>query len=358
VSTSPVITAWSAYSAYGAGRDRLARGLAAGESAVTAIDGGAWGTLDSRAALIPGFDTREVLGKKNTRGMSRLSGIAVATVRMLQEEVAGDQATGLVLGTTTGSAEAMMEITRRSLVASRPYLIDAALIPYAVMNGAAGQCAIWHEYKGPNATIAAGRPSGLAALGYARRLLLAGRASLVIAGGAEEYSRARSWLEFHSAPDGTSPAPLGEGCAMFAVAARPPEDRPVLAGLLAVNLSVCVDGGWGTTVERSVRTALRSAGRDPGDVWVTCGSGAPGQAGKAELAVLSDVTSAQVELPPLPGLLGETHSASSAFQLAAVLCEAARSAQSTGKVAVITSVDPPSGTVATTVLLLGDERGR
>lgn len=354
----PFITQWSAYSPYGAGREKLAEGLAARRTAIAPIDAGHWGTQDRRAALVPDFRTRDVLGKKGTRGMNRLSGLAVATVRLLHAEIATDQATGLVLGTTTGSAETMMEIVRTALRAERPYLIDPATTPYGVMNGAAGQCAIWHGFKGPNVTIAAGRPSGLAAIGYARRLLLAGRATLVIAGAAEEYSRARSWMEHHREPDGNGETTLGEGCAMFAIASRPPDDRPALAELLALDLRVCPDGDWGTAVERSVRAALHSAGRSPEDVWATCPSGAHGQAGKAELAVLEDVIGAPVTLPPLHGLLGETHASSSAFQLAAVLCEAQRSSPTASRIAVLTSADPPSGAVAACVLLLGDARGR
>ncbi|MCP5877146.1 hypothetical protein NL390_32295, partial [Klebsiella pneumoniae] len=69
--------------------------------------------------------------------------------------------TALVLGTTTGSAESMMNFTRSSLEAEKPFYVDPALMPNAVMNCAAGQCAIWHQLKGPNTTIAGGRAAGL-----------------------------------------------------------------------------------------------------------------------------------------------------------------------------------------------------
>jgi 3-oxoacyl-[acyl-carrier-protein] synthase II len=363
--TTAVITQWSAYSPYGAGREAFAEGLAARRSAVAPIGSG-WDTADGHAALVPGFDVRGVLGRKGTRGMNRISGLAVATVGLLQKD---DAATGphraLVLGTTTGSAETKMDTVRGALRSGRPYLIDPAAAPYVVMNGAAGQCAIWHGLKGPNATIAAGRPSGLAALGYARRLLLTGRATAVIAGAAEEYSRARSWLERRAAADDCAPPPfvdpplaelpppsppLGEGCVMFAVSAGPPDGRPVLAELLAVDFRMCLDADWWTAVDRSVLRALVSAGRAAGDIWAVSASDATGQAGKAETAVLEQTARGAVALPALPGLVGETNAASSAFQIAAVLSEAARSADAAGRVAVITSTDPPTGVVATSVL--------
>jgi 3-oxoacyl-[acyl-carrier-protein] synthase II len=113
---------------------------------------------------------------------------------------------------------------------------------------------------------------------------------------------------------------------------------------------MCIDGDWWRAIDQSVQRALRTAERTPGDVWATCASGAPGHAGKAETAVLEQVAGGAVVLPLLPSLIGETHAASSAFQLAAVLSEAARSAQAAGRIAVITSTDPPTGAVATSVL--------
>ncbi len=113
---------------------------------------------------------------------------------------------------------------------------------------------------------------------------------------------------------------------------------------------MCVDGDWRAAVDRSVRSALLTAERPAGDVWATCASGTPGQAGNAETAVLERAAGGAAALPALTGLVGETHAASSAFQLAAVLSEAARSPEAAGRVAVITSTDPPSGMVAAGVL--------
>ncbi|MBD2892449.1 hypothetical protein amrb99_13590 [Actinomadura sp. RB99] len=346
---TPVITAWTALSAFGAGRDAFAAGVAGRRTAVTAIDRAMWGTPDERAGLVPGFETRGVLGKKGTRGMNRVSGLAVATVRSLQEEVAADAATGLVLGTTTGSAQTMMETIRTALQAALPYHTDPATTPYGVMNGAAGQCAIWQGLKGPNATIAAGRPTGLSAMSYARRLLLTGRARTVLFGAAEEYSRARSWLEFHAGDAG----PLGEGCAIFALTDGSGGDVPVLAEIAATEFGVCVDGDWKAAVARVTRRALAAAGPAAADVWAACASGAAGSTGTAESAALDAEVDAEVTLPALTGLLGETHAVSAAFQLAAVLALAGRTPAAARRAAVLTSVDPASGTVAAAILRLG-----
>jgi 3-oxoacyl-[acyl-carrier-protein] synthase II len=144
-----VITAWSAISPFGLGRELFVEGAVARRSAVADLDGARWGSPDTRAALVPDFDVRDVLGRKGTRGMDRFSALAVATVGRLQAEISADATTALVLGTTTGSAETMMDIVRTGLRAKLPFHIDPASTPYGVMNGAAGQCAIWYGFRGP-----------------------------------------------------------------------------------------------------------------------------------------------------------------------------------------------------------------
>jgi 3-oxoacyl-[acyl-carrier-protein] synthase II len=344
------------FSPFGPGTAAFADGLTTGRSAVRALDSAAWGTTDKEAALVPDFDARVVLGKKGTRGMNRLSGLAVATVGLLKDSVEPGPDTGVVLGTTTGSAQTMMETIRTALLAELPYHVDPATTPYGVMNGAAGQCAIWYGYKGPNATLAAGRPTGFAALNYARRLLLTGRARSVLAGAAEEYSRARSWLEFHSLDVGASRPVLGEGCAMFAVTSEPAAGAPPLAEVLGVKFGVRGQRSWEAAVRTSIRRVLDQAGVTPEDVSSTSASGMTAAPAEAEDAALAEF--AAYRLPALPDIIGETHAASSAFQVAAVLALAERDPGAVGDVTLLTSIDPPTGTVAVTLLRMHrTERG-
>ena len=192
------ITAWSAVSGYGHGRAAFTEGVLAGRRTAAGLDPGRWPAPgpEPKAGLVPQFDPRTALGRKGTRTMNRVTGLAVAAVGELADDPAADKAgLALVLGTTTGSVQSMMDFTRASLTGERPFDVEPAVIPNSVMNCAAAQCAIWHRIQGPNITLAGGRPSGLLALAYARRLLLAERADAVLCGAAEEYSPARSWLD-------------------------------------------------------------------------------------------------------------------------------------------------------------------
>ncbi|MFD8871165.1 beta-ketoacyl synthase N-terminal-like domain-containing protein [Streptomyces sp. NPDC059590] len=359
-----VITAWSAVSPYGLGREAYAAGIAARRPTAAAPDPDAWQTPDATACLVPGFDIRTVLGRAGTRTMDRGMGLAVTAVRELFAEAEADErpvtrgaGTALVLGTTWGGAAGQHNFSRASFVGDKPYDVPAQLMPNTLMNSSAGASAIRFGLKGPNTTLAGGRPAALLALAYARRLLAAGRAERALVGAMEEYSGTRSWLERHSrGADEDQAAPLGEGCAVLLVepADALPEDRPPLAELLAIDVRVDVTGDLPGTLSESVRHALAESGVEPGEVWAAAGGGLTGAAGDAERALLTELFGQEAAGRLVcHELIGDTASAQAAFQLAAVLVAAAEDPASAGRAAVITSVDR-EGLVACAVLRLLD----
>ncbi|MEU0809905.1 beta-ketoacyl synthase N-terminal-like domain-containing protein [Streptomyces sp. NPDC005970] len=362
-----VITAWSAVSPYGLGREAYAAGIAARRPTAAAPDPDAWQTPDATACLVPGFDIRTVLGRAGTRTMDRGMGLAVTAVRELFAEAEADErpvtrgaGTALVLGTTWGGAAGQHNFSRASFVGEKPYDVPAQLMPNTLMNSSAGASAIRFGLKGPNTTLAGGRPAALLALAYARRLLAAGRAERALVGAMEEYSGTRSWLERHSrGADEDQAAPLGEGCAVLLVepADALPEDRPALAELLAIDVRVDVTGDLPGTLRESVRHALAESGVEPGEVWAAAGGGLTGAAGDAERTLLTELFGQEAAGRLVcHELIGDTASAQAAFQLAAVLVAAAEDPASAGRAAVITSVDR-EGLVACGVLrLLGGAR--
>ncbi|WP_042431786.1 beta-ketoacyl synthase N-terminal-like domain-containing protein [Streptacidiphilus anmyonensis] len=351
------IVGWSATSPFGTGRAAFSQGLREGRGTSAPLDHEQWQVPAGPACLVPDFDVRKVLGKKGTRSMNRVTGLAVSTVGDLLAELdrpgLTPETTGMVLGTTGGSVQSTLDFTRGSLTGELPYLVDPGLIPYGVMNGAAGQIAIWHQLKGPNATLAAGRSAGLLALNYARRLLLTDRAEMVLCGAAEEYSTARAWLARHTAESDPDALLLGEGCAMFALTAVAAESDPVAqatASLVGVKALTSSEGDWEAVVRRAVGQLLDDAGITPADLWAVSPSAAAGAAGKAEAVIAQDLVAAGggVRLP-VAELLGEAHAASAAFQLAAVLGRAEADERAAGRFSVVTSTDE-AGTVAAALL--------
>ncbi|MFG2132139.1 beta-ketoacyl synthase N-terminal-like domain-containing protein [Streptomyces sp. NPDC048751] len=364
VTTRPVITGWSAVSPHGIGADALAEGLRTQRSTAAPVDTARWKVPASRAHLVPGFETREVLGKKGTRSMDRVTGLAVAAVGSLldrpgavRESETGERA-ALVLATTTGSAASMMDFTRSSLEGARPYDVDPAVMPNAVMNCAAGQCAIWYGIKGPNTTLAGGRAAGLLSLNYATRLLSTGRADTVLCAAAEEYSAARYWLERHSRGPEAPGVALGEGAAVLLVqpAAAVTPERPALAEVLAVRTRVATGNRARPALQACVRSALEAAGVTGDDVWAASPSDAPGLLGHLEREVLGEICGTEaLERVPAVGRLGDVSAASGSFQIAMVLATAAGTPSAAERVALITSADR-DGSLACAVLKLLDRR--
>ncbi|MEU6484892.1 beta-ketoacyl synthase N-terminal-like domain-containing protein [Streptomyces sp. NPDC046887] len=357
-----VITGWSAVSPLGIGAEALSEGLRTGRSTDAPVDTAQWKVPATRAHLVPGFETREVLGRKGTRSMDRVTGLAVAAVGSLLDqpgsvrETESGKRAALVLATTTGSAASMMDFTRSSLEGARPYDVDPAVMPNAVMNCAAGQCAIWYGIKGPNTTLAGGRAAGLLSLNYAIRLLSSGRADTVLCAAAEEYSAARYWLERHSRGAAAPDVALGEGAAVLLVqpASAVTPARPALAEVLAVRTRVATGEQAGPALEACVRSALEAAGTSGDDVWAASSSDAPGRLGHLEREILGRVCGSRaVDRVPAVGRLGDVSAASGSFQIAMALATAAGDPAAAGRIVLVTSADR-DGSLACAVLKLSE----
>ncbi|MGH3752219.1 MAG: beta-ketoacyl synthase N-terminal-like domain-containing protein [Pseudonocardiaceae bacterium] len=361
MSTVPVISAWSAVSAFGAGREKFRDGVRGGRPAVTPLDPGEWPAPVTQACLVPVATARELLGRKGTRSMDRATALAVAAVGGLLHgsdgsRIAGlDAGTALVLGTSTGSLRSIMAFTRDALTQDKPYFVDPARFPNTVMNCAAGQSAIWHGLRGPNVTIAGGRASALLALNHALRLQRCGRARSVVCGAVEEFSGERAWLDWHTQVAGT-PSPLtGEGCAVLLLEAPATAGRTALADVLSVQFALSADDGQDVraVLAGCLRRALAGAGADPADVWAVAPSDPPGRQADSEHAAIRDVLGGHRWLRlSCMGLLGDTNSASAAFQIAALLSAAQDDPAAGGRAALVTAADR-DGVVGCALLRLG-----
>lgn len=305
--TGPVITAWSAISACGIGR----AALRAGEARPSRV---ADGPVEE-AFLAADFVIEEALGLKGTASMDRSSGLAIGVVRDLLADIATDGTTGVVLGTTSGSSQTQLEFTRDSLTRRKPYFVNPATMPFALMNSAAGQAAIWHHLTGPNTTIAAGRLSGLSVLRYGTRLLATGRASGLVCGAVEEYSVTRAWLEHHRGVGHV----LGEGAAVLFLERPEHTAGPPLAEVLGIETRVAVDGAPEEALAECVRSVLKRAGVAAGDVAAVAVSVPGGALADAERAVV-DATFGGVDAVLSPAdVVGDVGAATGPFQVALLL---------------------------------------
>ncbi|MFE3878916.1 beta-ketoacyl synthase N-terminal-like domain-containing protein [Kitasatospora sp. NPDC059146] len=332
----PLITAWSAVSPFGLGRDAFAAGVGRGEP----------------AHQVPDFETRKVLGKAGTRTFDRATGLAVTAVRELlgeaeaaQSPIATGGGTALVLGTTLGSAHSAAGFSRASFEGDKPYDVPAQLMPNVLMNGPAAATAIRFDLKGPNTTLAGGAAGGLLALGYARRLLAAGRAERALVGAVEEQSETREWLA------GENDRPSGEGSAVLLVETGRtlPPGRRVLAELLSLDVRLDVDDDPQAALAATVLDALAQADATADQVWAAAVTGQPARDRLAEL-----VGSEAVDR--VPDLLGDTGSAATVFSLTTVLSLAEQDPAAAGRLAVIASLDHQGLAACAVLRLTGGDR--
>jgi 3-oxoacyl-[acyl-carrier-protein] synthase II len=336
----PVITAWETYSPLGHGAQAHAEGLRA------------VGLAAAERSVVRDFDVREILGRAGTRSMDRAAGLAVTTTHRLLDRVGealageaplagtplagyGSADVGVVLG-VSDPVKSVMDFLRDTWTRDKPYDVDPSHAPRTLMNFAAGQCAIWHGVRGPNATICGSHATALLTLNYARRLQRNGHARAVIWGAVEELSDDRAAVE--SARTSAAGRPPGEGCVMFLLesAQTRPADRTALAGVLAVEFGVWADPGRIRDVLAGcLNRALRRAAVPRDEVFAVAPLSSVGPRGSAERAGVADVLGSVPVLTKTADAIGDTGAASAAFQIAELLVTGAGS----GRVGVATTVD-------------------
>lgn len=314
------------------------------------------------AGAVRDFDPRVELAEGNPRPLDRTAHLTVVAARRAlaaagldspreaEGEGAYDAELGLVLGTMFGSVRTIAEFDRRGMTAG-PLYAKPMDFANSVINAAAGQAAIWHRLTGINATLSGGPVAGAAALAFAADQVRAGRASTLLAGGADElafesyFGFDRAGLLASEEGIGVAPRPYdrrrsgfvpAEGAALLVfesdAAAERRGARPI-AHLLGHGAAFDASRGRdperaAAAAERSMRLALADARVEPEAVAAVAGSGSGSVAGdRAEARAFAAVLGPRLaELPvsAVKSLLGEALGASAAFQAVALIESLAR----------------------------------
>lgn len=291
------------------------------------------------ARTVPGFDPAVEIGPKGIRSMDRATAFAVATAGRLLDraEPADHSRTGLVLATTAGSLQTMLDLGTDSLTKAKPHQIDPGRIPVGVMNYAAGQCAIHHRLTGPNVTIPGGRSAMALALRFSQRLLASGRVDQVLCGATEEATPARAWLEHRARPPAAPASPIGEGCVMLRLV---PTNGVPGPRITAVTTELALPGAApAAALETALRRALAAARTGPESVHaIATGAALDGHA-EAETEALQAVFGPRARRLAVHPHLGDTSAATSGFALLALLETAAAEHRPSGQAFAATTID-------------------
>jgi 3-oxoacyl-[acyl-carrier-protein] synthase II len=293
-------------------------------------------------------DMAEHLSRKGMRNVDRLGTFGLVACKLALDEAGphgrdGDPADiGVVMSTSTGSLQSCAEVALDTVRQEKPYMVNPGKFPNVVMNGCAGNVAIFNGLKNLNATIAGGQVGSLAALRYARSALATGRARRLLVGGVEELCPVLAW-GWHLTEALVEHAPVGEGGAMFLVedeATATAAGRRPLADLLACEVGYY--GGPGRRLAEGLETTLRRALARSGvatDQVDLVALGATNHVGLdgTEQRTLHRVLGRTPAQLRAADVLGECYSASGAMQVAAVLALWRQAPAEVARTALVTS---------------------
>ena len=167
--------------------DHLTQGHS-GAGPITRFDASAY---DTRFACeVKGFTTEGLIDRKDAKRMDRFVQFAVVAahqaIRMAEldpQAIDRDRA-GVIIGSGIGGMETFEE-QHTALLQKGPRRVSPFFIPMMIVDMAAGQVSIQFGFKGPNFSTVSACASGAHAIGEALRLIRAGDADLMLAGGSE-----------------------------------------------------------------------------------------------------------------------------------------------------------------------------
>ena len=348
-----VVTGLGALTPVGLDAPSTWRALVAGESGVGPITQFDASALPTRiAGEVKGFDPVEHLGPKRAHRTARFSQLAIVAAR----EAVADAQLGEVepiadrIGVTFGCAVAGTPETERNqlaLVADGPKAVSPFYVASTIPNMAACEVAIDLGLHGPVNASALACATGTYALMEARRLILAGEADVVVAGGGDAginltmlagLSNMGPLSERNDDPAGASrPFDLdrdgfvfGEGAVALVVEsaehaeARGAEPYGRVAGgaLTADAFHMSAPEPSGRYAALAIELALERAGIAPEELGYVCAHGTGTRANdssesKAIRAVLGDATDS-VPVSSPKSMVG--HLIGAAGSLAAMAC--------------------------------------
>src|SRR6266545_2117187 len=186
-----VVTGTGVISPLGNDTEQFWKNLVAGVSGagpITRFDATAY---DTRFACeVKEFTTEGLIERKDAKRMDRFVQYAVAASHEAIRSAALDldrtnrERVGVILGSGIGGMETF-ELQHRTLIERGPGRVSPFFIPMMISDMGSGQVSIQFGLKGPNFCTVSACASGAHAIGEALRLIRAGDADVMLAGGSE-----------------------------------------------------------------------------------------------------------------------------------------------------------------------------
>jgi 3-oxoacyl-[acyl-carrier-protein] synthase II len=353
-----VITGMGLVTPIGAGREIFWKNLTAGTNGIGPVE-----SFDTSAfpvhigAEVKDFDPAGFVRKRPPAALGRASQLAVAAARMALEDSGIDlsgcdrRRIGVSMGTTSGEPQ-MIEAYNDARKANGLQSVPADILPKYPCNVLPSNVAIEFDLHGPCLMIPTACAAGNYAIGYGFDMIRSGRTDLMLAGGADSFSRitytgfARLGAiapvrcqPFDKNRKGMVP---GEGSAILVLepleAARA-RGATIYAEVLGYGVScdshhMTAAHPQGDGAIRAMAMALKESGRSTGDVdYISAhGTGTPTNDRVEAIAVrtLFGEGAARTPMSSIKSMIGHTMGAASAIE--AVACS----------LAIHTGVIPPT----------------
>jgi 3-oxoacyl-[acyl-carrier-protein] synthase II len=270
-----------------------------GRGVVTSLGESVEGFFDSlvgrRSGIADGvgacteFDPETVMTPKEARRSDRFSQMAIAAAQTAWDESSPDgidtDRAGVIVGTGVGGL-GTLERETLAWLKEGDRAVSPMFVPMMMPNAAAGLIAMRLGLHGPGFSVASACATGGHAIGEAKRMIERGEADLVVAGGSEAaitnvcmaafkrmgaMSRDGISRPFDAKRDGFI---LGEGAGVLVLEsaehaqARGAKVYGTIAGYGASNdaFHITMPDEDGRGAIRSMGSALRDAGAQPGDI--------------------------------------------------------------------------------------------
>jgi 3-oxoacyl-[acyl-carrier-protein] synthase II len=190
-----VVTGIGVISSIGIGKDAFWNALISGKSGIGKIT--SFDTQDFLNHLggeIKNFNPEEFINKIKINRLGRASQLAVAAAKLaiqdarLELDSIEREKFGVAIGTTMGESK-ILEGIDEVWVKKGQEAIEPNLIPRLPANVISSNVAIEFKLKGPNYLISTACAAGNYAIGYACDLIKSGEADIMLAGGADGFSK-------------------------------------------------------------------------------------------------------------------------------------------------------------------------
>ncbi|MFA6321007.1 MAG: beta-ketoacyl-[acyl-carrier-protein] synthase family protein [Candidatus Omnitrophota bacterium] len=190
-----VITGVGVVSSIGIGRDAFWNSLIAGTLGISEVE--LFDTADfpvHRAGEIKGFKPDDFIPADQIKGMARASQFAVAATKLAFRDAnivvdkLDKKSTGVVIGTTMADIQSLEQIDKYWTNGGEGAIWPINIVKYP-SNSLSDHIGYFFGITGPNYAIPTACAAGNYSIGYAFDLIRSGKAKIMIAGGADPFSR-------------------------------------------------------------------------------------------------------------------------------------------------------------------------